>query len=63
MDNILRKDQLTLEESLNVEADELADGALRWSVREKQENKPGPTIRANQGDRQGDRTKSGWIGS
>ena len=34
MDDILRKDQLTLEESLNVEADELADEALRWAVRE-----------------------------
>ena len=34
MDNILRKDQLTLEESLNVKADELADEALRWAVRE-----------------------------
>ena len=34
MDDILRKDQLTLEESLNVEADELADGALRLAVRE-----------------------------
>ena len=33
MDDILRKDQLSLEEALNVEADELADEALRRAVR------------------------------
>ena len=33
MDDILRKDQLTLEETLNIEADEMADKALRLAVR------------------------------
>ena len=33
MDDILRKDQLTLEENLNIEADELADEALRRVAR------------------------------
>ena len=33
MDDILRKDQLTLEENLNIEADELADEALRRAAR------------------------------
>ena len=37
MDNILRKDQLSLEESLNVKADELADEALKMAVRENTE--------------------------
>ena len=34
MDGILRRDQLSLEENLNVEADELADEALKKAVRE-----------------------------
>ena len=33
MDDILRKDQLILEENLNIEADELADEALRQAAR------------------------------
>ena len=40
MDDILRKDQLSLEESLNVEADELADEALRTAVRENTNMNP-----------------------
>ena len=35
MDDILRKDQLSLEESLNLKADELADEAFKMAERER----------------------------
>ena len=41
MDGILRKDQLSLEESLNIEADGLADEALIWVLRENTSINPG----------------------